>query len=205
MTTLTLPPVSVVILAGGHGERIGQDKALLEIGNQSLLQRSIKTARELSADVICVARPDQNLAVNDAVLVHDPPGWSGVLPAILVGFQAARYPWIFLAACDMPFINLALVRYMLGRRDACAVVVPSLKIGYEPLHALYHRSVIPNLAAAIAEGRHRAISFYQGLEICEVKEDEIKRYDPQLISFFNVNTEADLAQAREWDRTNQAK
>ncbi|MCE5259521.1 MAG: molybdenum cofactor guanylyltransferase [Chloroflexi bacterium] len=191
-------PVSIVILAGGRGERIGQDKATLLLEGVPLIQRGVSTALQLSDDVICVARADQDITVKGAAVVHDPPGNRGVLPAIFVGLEHARNDWVFLMACDMPFIQLPLVRYMLSLRQEYTIVVPKLSVGLEPFHALYHRKVVPSLRTAIAQNKMRVISFYTGQNIREVSENEIKLYDPHLISFFNINTADDFIRAQHW-------
>ena len=195
-TASTQLPVSIVILAGGHGERIGQDKATLVLDGLSLLQRAINSASSLGDDVICVARADQNISADGATFVHDPPGNKGILPAILAGLEHTSNDWIFLSACDMPFIQLPLVRYMLGLRQDYSIIVPRLSVGLEPFHTLYHRRVIPALRAAIADNERRVVSFYADQRVREVNENEIRLYDPQLISFFNINTHQDLTRAR---------
>ncbi len=191
-------PISIVILAGGRGERIGQDKATLLLEGVPLIQRAVSTALQLSDDVICVARADQDITVEGAAVVRDPPGNRGVLPAILVGLEHVRNDWVFLMACDMPFIQLPLVRYMLSLRQEYTIVVPKLSVGLEPFHALYHHKVVPALYTAIAQDKRRVISFYTGQNIREVNENEIKLYDPHLISFFNINTEDDFIRAQRW-------
>jgi len=190
-------PVSVVILAGGQGERLGQDKTTIELGGLTLLQRVIRTAEQLSEDIICVAREDQRITAGGVSIVRDPPGNSGVLPAILAGLQRASSDWVFLTACDMPFIQIPFVQYMLSLCDSHTIIVPKISAGLEPFHALYHHRVIPSLQAAINRREKRVVSFYHGQDIREVNENEIKRFDPHLISFFNINTDEDLSRAFE--------
>jgi len=190
--------LSVVILAGGRGERIGGDKAGIAFNGTTLLQQSIASLACLSDDLICVARSDQQLTAPGCSLAYDPPGAVGVLPAMLAGLESARYPWSLVVACDMPFIKVELIRYMLRQARNCDIVVPVLPVGMEPLHALYHRRVLPLLRNAIANGTRRVISFYSNARVYRVQEDEIRRFDPQLLSFFNINTLEDLTQAERW-------
>lgn len=194
----TNQPLSVVILAGGHSERIGSDKARLCLNGQTLIQRAVDTLSALSDDIICVARAEQDIGVNGAAVIFDLPGAIGVLAALRAGLERSRYSWSLVMACDMPFINLPLVRYMQTLVEGYDIVVPNLEVGLEPLHALYHQRVLAALARAIVDGRKRVISFYEGVRVRKVNEAELRHYDPHLRSFFNINTTADLDQARRW-------
>lgn len=188
--------LSVVILAGGLSERIGSNKALLRLNGQTLIQRVVDALTELSDDIICVVRPEQALGVSGAAVIFDPPGAIGVLAALQAGLMRSRYSWSLVVACDMPFISLPLISYMQTLVEGYDIVVPNLEVGLEPLHALYHHRVLPALATAIVDGRKRVVSFYQGVRVRKVNEAEMRDYDPHLRSFFNINTTADLDQAR---------
>ncbi|MHB1354829.1 MAG: molybdenum cofactor guanylyltransferase [Anaerolineae bacterium] len=192
------PPLSVVILAGGHSERIGSDKARLCLNGQTLIQRAVDTLSVVSDDIVCVARAEQEIKVDGATVVLDLPGAVGVLAALRVGLEKSRYRWSLAVACDMPFICLPLVRYLQTLTEGYDIVVPQLEVGLEPLHALYNNQVLESLAKVIVEGRRRVISFYEGLRLRAVKQVDLRHYDPHLRSFFNINTPADLEQAVIW-------
>ncbi len=196
--------LSAVILAGGLGERLGgRDKATLVLGGETLLSRVRRRLAPLTDQVVVVLRPDQQIgpalqeALQGATVVRDLPGHRGVLAAMAAGFMAARHEWSLLVACDMPFVQGELVRYMWSLREGWDIVVPRLPVGLEPLHALYHRRCLAPLQEALAQGRHRVISFYEPLRVRYVDEDEISRYDPQRLSFFNINTPDDMRRAQE--------
>lgn len=195
---------SAIILAGGRGERLaGQDKAALLLDSETLLERAHRRVAALADEVVIVLRPDQELApplvaaTQGAIVVRDLPDHAGVLAAMCVGLEATRHEWSLLVACDMPFIQPSLVRYMWSLREGWDVVVPRLKVGLEPLHALYHRRCLSSIHDALAQERRRVISFYEPLRVRYVDEDEIARYDPRRLSFFNINTPEDLVRAQE--------
>jgi molybdenum cofactor guanylyltransferase len=195
---------SAIILAGGRGERLaGQDKATLLLDSETLLERVHHRVAKLADEVVIVLRPDQELApplvaaTQGAIVVRDLPGHKGVLAGMAAGLEAAQHEWSLLVACDMPFIQPSLVRYMWSLREGSDVVVPRLEVGLEPLHALYHRRCLSSIHDALAQGRRRVISFYEPLQVRYVDEDEIARHDPRRLSFFNINTPEDLVRARE--------
>jgi molybdopterin-guanine dinucleotide biosynthesis protein A len=195
---------SAIILAGGRGERLaGQDKAVLLLDGETLLERAYRRVAALADDVVIVLRPDQELApplvaaLSRAVIVHDLPGYTGVLAGMAAGLEAAQHEWSLLVACDMPFVQASLVRYMWSLREGSDVVVPRLEVGLEPLHALYHRRCLSALHDALAQKRRRVISFYEPLQVRYVDEGEIARFDPRRLSFFNINTPEDLVCAQE--------
>jgi molybdenum cofactor guanylyltransferase len=195
---------SAIILAGGRGERLtGQDKAALLLNGETLLERAHRRVASLADEVVIVLRPDQELApplvaaTQGAIVVRDLPGHTGVLAGMAAGLEATRHEWSLLVACDMPFIQASLVRHMWSLREGWDVVVPRLEVGLEPLHALYHRRCLSSIYDALAQGRRRVIGFYEPLQVRYVDEGEIARYDPQRLSFFNINTPEDLVRARE--------
>lgn len=190
--------VSGVVLAGGRSERLGRDKAGLLLGRETLLQRVVRTLSCLSDDLIAVVRADQQVVVPEARVVQDVAPYSGVLAGMAAGLTAARHDWALVVACDMPFLNLGLLRYMLSLRCEVDVVVPRLDVGAEPLHALYHKRCLGALSKSLAEGRRRVISFYDTLRVRWVDPEEIARFDSQGRSFFNINTPDDLALAQSW-------
>ncbi len=192
--------ISAVILAGGKGERLGQEKTTLRLGGRTLLERVADVVAALSDDLIVVRRADQALTFLRGRVVNDLPPYSGALAGLAAGLAAARHPWSLVVACDMPFISLPLVRYMLSLIPGQDVIVPRLAAGLEPLHALYHRRCLGPLRQALEEGQRRLVSFYPALRVREVTVDEILPWDPNLRSFYNINTSEDLAQAEVWLR-----
>lgn len=197
-------PFSVIILAGGQGQRLGEDKALLRIDHETLLDRVLGTLAPLSDDLIVVVRSQQTISTKLARIVSDLAPYMGVLAGIAAGLLAAHYDWSLLVACDMPFINTELVSYMNAQRNGHDAVVPQRHVGLEPLHALYHRRCLPALQQALEAGHRRVISFYRTLDVRYVTEAEISRFDPDGRSFFNINTPEDLAQAQTWHQQGQS-
>jgi len=198
-----MPPiakVSVAVLAGGPGRRIGGDKAEILLAGERLVDRAVRRLGWLSDDLWVVLREDQRLEVVGARLTRDVLPEAGALAGMAAALQAVRHEWAFICACDMPFVQRPLVERLLAeiRADACDLVAPRLAVGLEPLHAFYHRRCLPAILSALAQGRRRVNSFYEAVRPCYLEEEAVLAYDPARRSFFNINTPEDLALAREW-------
>jgi molybdopterin-guanine dinucleotide biosynthesis protein A len=111
--------------------------------------------------------------------------------------------WAICVACDMPFVQPALFRFLLGialEKDATGqdrwdAVVPYALDRPQPLHALYHPRCLFPMAARLLAGQRRMDGFLAAVRVHWVKEEEIRRVDPTLSSFFNANTVEDWHEA----------
>jgi molybdopterin-guanine dinucleotide biosynthesis protein A len=190
---MAMRPLSAVVLAGGGGQRMGGSKALLEIDGQPLVIWVLERLQRLSDDLILVARDTSAFGHLPVRLVSDIYPGEGPLVGLHAGLQAARHPAALAVACDMPFLDLRLLRYMIVVGKAHDAVVPRLASLPEPLHAIYR--VDPCLRAiqdALDAGSRKMTSFLESVEVRYVEENEIALFDPDQLSFFNVNTPEDL-------------
>lgn len=164
--------VTGVILAGGSSRRMeGVDKALLEIDGQSLFERVLEVFRQLF-DRILIAGDRPDLASEDVPCVPDVyPGSS--LGGLHAGLAGASTPHVFAAACDMPHVDPAAIRYLLQRRHNCDVVVPETPQGFEPLFAVYSRGCLPHMETMLRAGRCRIYDFYPRVNLCRVPAGEL--------------------------------
>ena len=178
-----------MILAGGQSRRLGMDKSLLELDGQSLLARTVEKLTALSDDIIIVTNSPENyehLAL-EARFVHDEQPGAGALMGVYSGLKAATHDSALIVACDMPFLNVPMLRYMLTKIPSYDVVVPRLGDFLEPLHAIYSKRCLPFMAALLAQGRKQIIAFFGDVDVHYVEEPIIARFDPLHQSFLNVN------------------
>lgn len=186
--------ISAVVLAGGESQRLGVDKALLELGGKSLIARTVHTLATLSEDTTVVTNhPEkyEHLALNVRFVPDELPG-EGALMGLYSGLREARYPSALAVACDMPFLNLSLLRYMVGKSAGYDVVVPRPENDMlEPLHAIYSKRCLPFMAELLAKGRRRIMAFFDKVSVFYVEGPTIAQFDPLHHSFVNVNTPAD--------------
>jgi molybdopterin-guanine dinucleotide biosynthesis protein A len=196
-------PCSVVILAGGQSSRLGQDKAFLVLDGQPLVARTAHRLAALSDDLIVVTNDParyEPLGLPARLLPDERPG-EGSLMGIYSGLKAARYSHAVVVACDMPFLNLALLRTMLPLANGYDVVIPRLDGLLEPLHAIYGQACLPAMARLLERGQRQIIAFFHEVRVRYVEEDEVDRFDPLHLSFLNVNTPEDWERVQELSNT----
>lgn len=195
-----MPAVSAIVLAGGKSRRLSIDKALLHLDGQWLLERIVNTLTALSDDLLVVANPREEFARLPARIVPDAFPGTGPLGGIYSGLQAMRHDRGLVVACDMPLLNLHLLRYMILLSADFDVVMPHIGDETEPLHAVYSRYCLPPIENLLHRGERRVISFLPQVRVRYVEHDEIDALDPQHLSFFNINTQAELDLAQRLSR-----
>ncbi len=192
------PAISAIVLAGGRSSRFGADKAFLPVEGQPLVARTVHQLAALSDDLILVTNnpaPYRPLGLSVRLVPDERPG-EGSLMGIYSGLKAARHPYALAVACDMPFLNLSLLRYMLSFVAGYDVIIPRSGDCLEPLHAIYGKTCLPFMAHLLEQGRRQIIAFFPEVRVRYVEEEEIGRFDPQHLSFLNVNTPADWARVQ---------
>jgi molybdopterin-guanine dinucleotide biosynthesis protein A len=199
VNAVTNGDVTGVILAGGRSRRLGRDKAVEPLGGQPLIRRVIERVEAVTADIVVVVADavrgnDLPLDVRRRVVWDVYPG-KGSLGGIFSGLSAAKSDWGLVVACDMPFLNRQLLEYMLSRREDFDAVVPLPGAYPEPTHALYSKACLPHIEARLRANDLKISRFYHEVQVNYLTEEAITRYDPELRSFFNINSPDDLAEA----------
>ncbi|HXK30046.1 MAG TPA: NTP transferase domain-containing protein [Candidatus Binatia bacterium] len=134
-------------------------------------------------------------------LVRDEIAYQGPVGGIYYGLREAKGEFVFLTSCDAPFLNLALISHLISQISDYDVVVPYWQERFQPLHAVYRRSVAPLLGEQLERGELRPIFLYEKVRTRRVSEDEIRRFDPEGLSFLNMNTPEDYEAAlKRWQR-----
>ena len=192
---------SCIVLAGGKSLRLGYDKVLETIGNTSLLERVISRVSLLSSEVIIVtANEPTNLELVDypklRILSDIYPG-KGPIGGIYTGLAISTSFYNLVVASDMPFLNQNLLHYMIKLSANCDLVVPRVGNLVEPLHAVYTKKCLATIEQMIKQDKLSVNQLFHLVKTRYVEAEEIERFDPKHLSFFNINTKADLKRARE--------
>jgi molybdopterin-guanine dinucleotide biosynthesis protein A len=193
----SLTGATAIVLAGGRSSRMGTPKALLLFDNTPLIVHIVSTLQPLFAEVVVVAAAGQDLPSIPVTLVRDEVAYQGPVGGICYGLKAARGSLCFVTACDSAFLNPRLITHLVSQIPEHDVVVPHWQGRFQPLHAVYRRSVLPLLEAQLARGELRPVALFEKVRTRRVEEDEIRRFDPDGSSFFNMNTPEDYAAARQ--------
>jgi molybdenum cofactor guanylyltransferase len=190
--------LGAIVLAGGDSKRLGQPKPMLELDGVTLLKWSVVRLSAVFKQITVVTdRPEfaagLPVKVTGDLLTGCP---KSPLRGIHAGLNISSLPYQFVTACDMPFINTALIKYMAGLTCGHDVVVPRVKDYYQPLYAFYSRSCLEPIRRRVEAGEGKVTGFYDGLKIRYVSFEEISRFDPRQESFFNINTWEDYRKAQ---------
>ncbi|MCY4132526.1 MAG: molybdenum cofactor guanylyltransferase [Nitrospira sp.] len=192
---MVIGEISGVVLAGGKSKRMGMDKRHLSVHGKQLLDRVTSVLLELFPEVLLVLAEEDISRQDDRIrIVTDLMPDCAAVGGLYTGLYHSRYSRVFVVACDMPFINPAVIGLFLQKSDATDIVVAQLVTGLQPLHGLYSKQCLPVLKDMIdaRDLRLQSIADKPGLTVHRVPETEIKCLDPQLVSFLNVNSPADL-------------
>jgi len=182
-----------VILAGGSSKRYGRNKAFLEIGGIRLIDRIIEDMKSIFRRVILVTNEKKGYEYLGIPMVEDHITGLGPIGGIYTGLMSISAQAGFFVACDMPFINKQLIRYMVDIQDNHAAVVPSVANEIEPLHAVYAQSCLGPIRNLIDSKRYQVRLFYDQVPVRYVKEDEIRRFGSPSRAFLNINTPDEFA------------
>ena len=183
------------VMAGGKSRRLGRDKALLSVNGETLLQRALRTLAEVTSRQLVVGPPERRTQAGAAMVVSDAFPDSGPLGGIYTALQAADADRVLVVACDMPFLNVELLRYLCDQTDDYDVVLPRVGGRGEQLHAVYGRACLEPIRRRLERGDLKIDRFFGEVRVRTVDEDELRRFDPELRSFHNINTTEDWAEA----------
>lgn len=195
-TNSPIPHVTGVILAGGQSSRMGSNKALLPFQGGRFIEAIYRQFAELFPEVLLVTNNPEQYDFLPCRMVADRYPGRGALAGLHSGLYHAANPHIFAAACDMPWLNNALIRRLAALRATADVVIPQGENGLEPLHALYGKDCLGPMEGSLAADRRRIVSFFPQVRVQQLHREQVAAIDPAFDSFRNVNTPADYFQLR---------
>jgi molybdopterin-guanine dinucleotide biosynthesis protein A len=176
---------------------MGRDKSRLILGGETLVARAVRTLRALSDDVVVVTNTPESFNSLAARLTGDVIVGGGALSGIHAGLTAARHEFALVVACDMPFLNLPLLRHMASLAPGHEAVVPRWQGEFEPLHAVYLRQCVSIIEPILRQGGGRIVELYAAIRVRYLEPEEITHFDPEGLSFFNINSPEDWERAQE--------
>ncbi len=179
---------------------MGEDKALKSFLGRPLIQRVIERLAPIADEMIVTTnRPAEYGFLNTRLIPDLRPG-RGALGGLYTAIASATFPFVAVAACDMPFAskNFFESAHRLIVKEEADVVIAKTDEGYEPFHALYRREAcLPVIEAAIDADQWKVIAWFPQVKVRMLSPDEMKTFDPPGLCFWNVNTPKDFVKAEE--------
>lgn len=191
-------PISSIILAGGKSSRLGTDKARIKLDGRSIILQSIaEKLLSVTDEVIVVTdgRKYDNLEVK-VKWVKDVYPSIGSIVGVYSGLRAIRLNYALVVACDMPLLNLDLIKHMINLPRDYDILIPKIGKYIEPLHAIYSRKCLQPIERALKAGNLKLIDFFDEVIVRYLTEEVIDRYDSDHLSFFNINSPAQLREVK---------
>ena len=202
---------SAVILAGGNGRRLGAEKSLLEFEDRPLICWTAEKLSQTADEIVVVARSQAHAGRLEEVISNFAPlakvafTWDSVagfgpVAGLYAGMKEASGSLAFATGCDLPFLNPQVIErlFELADEEDYEAAVPVQSNGFfEPLHSVYHREkMLLACERAIKKAERRIHAPLQELHVRRVYVDLLRPLDPDLLTFFNLNTREDLEKAR---------
>ena len=194
-----IPPCTGVILAGGENRRFsGKNKAFVQVAGKRILDHIYSVFSDLFEEIILVTNDPVQYLEWDFNIVTDLFPVRSSMTGIHAGLFYAGNPYAFIAASDSPFIKKEVVETILNNIESRVdVVVPETSEGLEPLCALYSKECLNPIKQQLEKETFKIDLFFQKVRVKKIPEKMLREQDPDLISFININTPADLARAEE--------
>jgi len=188
-----------IILAGGKSSRLGRSKFLETIGGKSLIQWVIDRIAILSTEIIIATAHGEAIPCFSSVkvkMIADIYPGKGPLVGIYSGLIASSSSRAIVVGCDTPFLSVGLLEYMTQICSTFDVVVPRIKDKLEPLCSVYSKSCLAPMQGLLEQNELRISELFSMVKVRYIEEDEINSFDPEHLSFFNINSQADLERAK---------
>jgi molybdopterin-guanine dinucleotide biosynthesis protein A len=189
--------VTGVLLAGGKSRRMGTDKRFLHVGQKTLFDRTLNTLRKVFTEVLVVIAQDSEPLDAPVPVLRDVIPNCGSLGGLFTGLKQSKTPYVFVVACDMPFLEVQVIQALIQRRGDADVVMAKMQ-GLQPMHAVYGKRCLPVMEDMLKSGDLKIQHIIKSplLQVRVLEEQDLKQIDPSGKAFLNVNTPSDLDAAR---------
>ncbi|MEW6715194.1 MAG: molybdenum cofactor guanylyltransferase [Nitrospirota bacterium] len=181
-----------VILAGGENTRMPVSKAFIKIGGEKIIERNLRIMRSLFSEAFIITNQPEEYVYLGAQLLGDVYDVRGPMTGIFTALLNSSNQWVFVSACDMPFINKDVIRYAASMREGHDAVVPVSGKAAEPLFAFYSKRLTSSMEQGILSGKRGMKDFLNKKKVKYISKTEVKGFDPEAKSFINLNTPEDI-------------
>lgn len=187
-----------VILVGGKSSRMGQDKAFMSVGGTPVFRRVLGVFETLFDEILIVTNRKGRFGEYDYPEIVDLIPDCGPLGGIYTGLHSAKSERIFVASCDLPFINNSSIVLLMREAGEYDIVVPDIEGRLHPLHAIYSKRCLPFIHGRLKNNDLNITRFIKDvgeLSVKRVPKEAFMTEDPDLIFLFNMNNQEDWMEA----------
>jgi molybdopterin-guanine dinucleotide biosynthesis protein A len=182
-----------VILAGGENRRMPAIKGLLEINGKRIIESDIELFAGLFTRIFVSTNNPEWYFYLGVSMAGDVIGQRGPMAGIFSTLINPGVSEVFVAACDMPFIDVSLVRYIIGRwENIWDAAIPVFNAEPQPLLGIYSKRIAERMEESIKSGKKSLRDFLKRINVLYIREDEVRKIDAEGRSFVNINTMEDL-------------
>lgn len=172
---------------------MGRDKADLPFGGETLLERIVGILAKSPAidEIRLVAREGQEIPSNQRLqlpVARDPAEGLGPLAGLTAGLRTISAERAFVVSCDLPLIKEKLVQGLFELAAGHRAAVPTVEGHYVPTCAVYSASLVAELEEMLAAGERRPRAVLKLPGTTALSEDQLRAFDPELLSFRDCNT-----------------
>ena len=179
-----------IVLIGGKSTRFGKDKVVASLGNKLLIEHVIEVIEPIFNEIILIGHKREDL--NTFTIVEDLRPGCGPLGGIYTALSAARTPQSFVFAADMPNLNERFISHMISCADDHDVIIPVWSKGREPLHAIYHKRILPVVKTLLDANMFKIYNLLNQVDTLTISEDTIRQFGRPEAMFANINTLHDV-------------
>ena len=183
---------SGAILAGGENTRMPVLKAFIKVEGMPIIERSLKTYQPLFRDSVIVTNQPELYSQFGIKMLGDVCNIGGPMTGIFTSLINSSDPWVFVSACDMPFLNRDLIEHMASFRKGYEAVVPIQNGNPEPLHAFYSSRLASSMEKALLSNNRALKDFLLSKKVKYLPVIDMIKHDPGAKSLINLNTPQDI-------------
>lgn len=185
--------MDALILAGGENKRFPVIKGFLEVDGKRVIESNIELLSKIFDRVIISANDPELYFYLGATMVGDVVEYRGPMTGILSALTIPEVSEIFVTACDMPFINAMLIKYIVDKWEKeYDAVIPIFDDKPQPLLGIYSKRIAKSMEQSIKNGDRSLREFLRGINVLYINEEEVRNIDPEGRSFININTIEDF-------------
>ncbi|SDO12557.1 molybdenum cofactor guanylyltransferase [Alkalicoccus daliensis] len=191
------PEITGVILAGGKSSRMGENKALLPLGNKSAVEHVVDKIRPQAEELLLISNEPEVFSYLEINTAADLRPFEGPLAGIEAAMTAVDSEWYLIAACDMPLIQKSVIEYLcnVSNKTQSNAVIPEIQGKQHPLLALYHRDCLPAISAVLDAQKRAIKSMLDSVTFDTVTEHDMIEAgisESEIVSsFYNMNRPAE--------------